>query len=231
MAAAGAPLSNYDFMMSVLSGIGSDYNPVVVLIIGKSQDLDLSESLSMLMTHEEMLEEQAHAEAMKANLALAANFAQKGLNKKKSFGHFNSKANFNQDGNRFDNPGYMQRGFRTSQQGGNHFRGKRGGRGNNNRGKNWNQGGRPGMPLFPGSSSSQYQPKCQVCFNFGHTAYDCKDRFNRDFVPPQMTYPHQGNNNQRFNQGYNQRNMSAYMATPETLWMRVGTWTAGQPIT
>lgn len=94
-------------MMSVLSDIGSDYNLVVVLIIGKSQDLDLSESLSMLMTLEEMLEQQAHAEAMKANLALAANFAQKGSNKKKSFGQVNSKANFNQDGNRFDNLGYM----------------------------------------------------------------------------------------------------------------------------
>lgn len=54
---------------------------------------------------------------------------------------------------------------------------------------------------------------------------------NRDFIPPQMRYLHQGNNNKRFNQGYNQRNVSAYMATPETLWMRASTRTAGQPIT
>ena len=32
-----------------------------------------------------------------------------------------------------------------------------------------------------------------------------------------MRYPHQGSYNQEFHQGYNQRNMSAYMATPETV--------------
>lgn len=55
-------------------------------------------------------------------------------------------------------------------------------------------------------------------FQFWTHDFDCKDRFNRDFVP-QMRYPHQGNNNynQKFNQTYNRRNMSAYMATPETV--------------
>ncbi|KAH9801347.1 retrovirus-related pol polyprotein from transposon RE1 [Citrus sinensis] len=83
MAAAGAPMSDYDFMISVLGGIGSEFNPVAVLITGRGLDLDLSESLSMLMTHKGMLEQQALAETMDANLAFAANFVKKGNNKKK----------------------------------------------------------------------------------------------------------------------------------------------------
>ncbi|KAK9182734.1 hypothetical protein WN944_025880 [Citrus x changshan-huyou] len=107
----------------------------------------------------------------------------------------------------------MQGNFRTNQ-GGNYYRGKKGGRGNNmHGGRSWNQGGRTQMP---GNFSQQYQPRCQVCFTIGHTADICKDRFNKDFVPV-MRYPHQSNYNQVFNQGYSQRNMSAYMATPETV--------------
>ena len=35
MAVAGPPMSDYDFMMSVLEGIGSEFNPVAVLITRK----------------------------------------------------------------------------------------------------------------------------------------------------------------------------------------------------
>ncbi|KAK9224840.1 hypothetical protein WN943_009878 [Citrus x changshan-huyou] len=87
----------------------------------------------------------------------------------------------------------------------------RGGRGNNmHGGRSWNQGGRTQMP---GHFSQPYQPRCQVCFIIGHTAATCKDRFNKDFIPAR--YPHQNNYNQGFNQGYSQRNMSAYLATLE----------------
>ncbi|KAH9711302.1 retrovirus-related pol polyprotein from transposon RE1 [Citrus sinensis] len=189
MAAAGAPMSDYDFMISVLGGIGSDFNPVAVLITGRGLDLDLSESLSMLMTHEGMLEQQALAETMDANLAFAANFVQKGNNNKKGFGTYNSKSGFNQDVSRSENSGYMMQGNFKGNQGGNFYRGRRGGRGNNmHGGRSWNQ---------------------------GHTAATCKDRFNKDFIPAR--YPHQNNYNQGFNQGYSQRNMSAYLATPETV--------------
>ncbi|KAL9440502.1 hypothetical protein AB3S75_019215 [Citrus x aurantiifolia] len=110
MAAAGAPMSDYDFMMSVLGGIGSEFNPVAVLITGRGLDLDLSESLSMLMTHEGMLEQQALAETMDANLAFAANFVQKGNNNKKGFGIYNSRSGFNQDALRSESSGYMMQG-------------------------------------------------------------------------------------------------------------------------
>ena len=101
----------------------------------------------------------------------------------------------------------MQGNFRTNQQGGNHYRGKKGGRGNNMYGgRPWNQGGRTQMP--GNFSSQQYQPRCQVCFTIGQTTDICKDRFNKDFVPA-MRYLHQSNYNQGFNQGYSQRNMSA----------------------
>ncbi|KAH9785453.1 retrovirus-related pol polyprotein from transposon RE1 [Citrus sinensis] len=213
MAAAGAPMSDYDFMISVLGGIGSDFNPVAVLITGRGLDLDLSESLSMLMTHEGMLEQQALAETMDANLAFAANFVQKGNNNKKGFGTYNSKSGFNQDVSRSENSGYMMQGNFRGNQSGNFYRGWRGGRGNNmHGGRSWNQGGRTQRPSH---FSQPYQPRCQVCFIIGHTAATCKDMFNKDFIPAR--YPHQNNYNQGFNQGYNQRNMSAYLATPETV--------------
>ncbi|KAH9801351.1 retrovirus-related pol polyprotein from transposon RE1 [Citrus sinensis] len=97
MAAAGAPMSDYDFMISVLGGIGSEFNPVAVLITGRGLDLDLSESLSMLMTHKGMLEQQALAETMDANLAFAANFVKKGNNKKKGHTADICKDRFNKD--------------------------------------------------------------------------------------------------------------------------------------
>ncbi|KAH9649096.1 retrovirus-related pol polyprotein from transposon RE1 [Citrus sinensis] len=187
MAAAGAPMSDYDFMIK---------------------------SLSMLMTREGMLEQQALAETMDANLAFAANFVQKGNNKKKYFGTYNAKSGFNQDASRSENPGYMMQGNFRSNQGGTFYRGRKGGRGNNMYGgRSWNQGGRTQMP---GNVSQPYQPRCQVCFTIGHTADICQDRFNKDLIPV-MRYPHQSNGNQGFNQGYNQRSMSAYMATPETV--------------
>ena len=68
----------------------------------------------------------------------------------------------------------------------------------------------------PGHFSQPYQPRCQVCFIIGHTAATCKDRFNKDFIPI-TRYPHQSNYNQQFNQGYSQRNMSAYMEATETV--------------
>ncbi|KAH9672921.1 retrovirus-related pol polyprotein from transposon RE1 [Citrus sinensis] len=188
MAAAGTPMSDYDFMMSVLGGIGSEFNPVAVLITGRGLDLDLSESLSTLMTHEGMLEQQALVETMDANLAFAPNFVKKGNN--------NKKGNF------------------RGNQGENFYRGRKCGRGNNmHRGRSWNQGGRTQMPGHVlGHFSQPYQPRCQVCCIIGHTAATCKDRFNKDFIPA-TRYPHQSN----YNQGYSQRNMSAYMATPEAV--------------
>ena len=57
MAAVGAPMSDCDFMMSVLGGIGSESNHVTVLTTRKWQGMDLSNSLSMLMTHEGILEQ------------------------------------------------------------------------------------------------------------------------------------------------------------------------------
>ena len=76
----------------------------------------------MLMTHEGMLEQQALAETMDANLAFAANFIQKGNNNKKGFGTYNSKSGFNQDVSRSENSGYMMQGNFRGNQGGNFYR-------------------------------------------------------------------------------------------------------------
>ena len=44
---------------------------------------------------------------MEANLAFAVNFSQRGPNKKKCSGAYNSNFAFNQDGSRSENFGYM----------------------------------------------------------------------------------------------------------------------------
>ncbi|KAK9217740.1 hypothetical protein WN943_006368 [Citrus x changshan-huyou] len=138
------------------------------------------------MTQEGMLEQQALAETMDANLVFAVNFVQKGNNNKKGFGTYNSRFGFNQDVLKSENSGYMMQGNFRGNQGGNFYRGRKGGRRNNNMHgrRSWNQGGRTQMPgHVPGQFSQPYQPRCQVCFIIGHTVATCKDKFNKDFIP------------------------------------------------
>lgn len=33
-----------------------------------------------------------------------------------------------------------------------------------------------------GGGNNRWRPKCQICKNWGHEAYDCRNRFNQDYI-------------------------------------------------
>ncbi|KAL5787487.1 hypothetical protein ACOSP7_004436 [Xanthoceras sorbifolium] len=52
---AGEVVQNKDLLLSILNGIGREYNPVAVLIAKQSHTIDIQEAQYMLMVHEQRL--------------------------------------------------------------------------------------------------------------------------------------------------------------------------------
>lgn len=56
---SGLCLSKEDHILYILSGLGSDYNALVVLVTSKKESYTIAEISSLLLTNEKLLEQQA----------------------------------------------------------------------------------------------------------------------------------------------------------------------------
>ncbi|KAH9687366.1 retrovirus-related pol polyprotein from transposon RE1 [Citrus sinensis] len=208
LAIASNPISSLDFLTHLISGLGQPYYPVVVYLEVNIAKISISEAYSMLLSHEARLEANKLSANKEAKLNYAANIAQTGSgvnsNNKKPGGQFNN----NWNGGQFNNNWNKNGGFRGGYAGGRGAYGRNfpqgQGRGNWNGG--WNgsfgnfpQGGRgssyngnPGQAGgfnggFPNGKGVLDQAvtnvTCQICFKPRHTAVECRNRFNKDYVP------------------------------------------------
>ncbi|KAH9727210.1 retrovirus-related pol polyprotein from transposon RE1 [Citrus sinensis] len=161
LAIAGNPISSLDFLTHLISRLDS-----------------------ILLSHEARLEANQLSSSKEAKLNYAANIAQTGFgtnnNNKKPGGQFNN----NWNGGQFNNNWNKNGGFRGGYAGG------RGGYGRNfpqgqERG-NWNGGWNGSFGNFPqGGVLDQAiaNVTCQICFKPRHTAAECRNRFNKDYIP------------------------------------------------
>ncbi|KAH9682619.1 retrovirus-related pol polyprotein from transposon RE1 [Citrus sinensis] len=218
LAIAGSPVSSLDFITHLISGLGQPYYPVVVYIEANVLKMSINEAYSMLLTHEARLESNQSNSFKEVKQNYAANLAQAGNNQKK----VNNQGGWN--GNTGNKPGFHNwNGNFTNRGGFNPGRGQNSGRGQwNNNWNNWN--GNQGRGNFAGAARNfsgrfpggyngfgrgggRGNIVCQICFKHNHTAADCKDRFNRNFVP---NFSVQGNFPDQ-----NQTSRAAFMATSE----------------
>ncbi|KAH9699266.1 retrovirus-related pol polyprotein from transposon RE1 [Citrus sinensis] len=191
---AGSPVSSLDFLTHLISGLGQPYYPVVVYIEANLAKMSINEAYSMLLTHEARLEANQLNSSKEAKMNFAANVAQTGQNTKS--GQYNANWNKNQNGNGNGGRGGFGRGFSQGQVRGNwngnwnngwngaspgNYQGKGGfGSGNGNFAKPG------GFHNSNGRGSSDLNSAgviCQIYFKPKHTAAECRNKFNREFIP------------------------------------------------
>ncbi len=190
LAVAGSHVSSLDFLTHLISGLGQPYYPVVVYIEANLAKTTINEAYSMLLTHEARLDANQLSSSKEAKMNFAVNVAQTG--------QYNANWNKNQNGNGNNNGGRggFGRGFPQGQVRGNwngnwknawngapygNYQGRGGfGSGNGNFAKSggFHNGNGKGSsdPNFAGVI-------CQICFKPEHTAAECRNRFNREFIP------------------------------------------------
>ncbi|KAH9751748.1 retrovirus-related pol polyprotein from transposon RE1 [Citrus sinensis] len=203
LAIAGNPISSLDFITHLISGLGQPYYPVVSSV------------------------------NKEAKLNYAANFAQTGSNNKSS-NQFNNNWNKNAGNNNGGRGGYgrgytqgqgrgnwnnnwngngMQTGnyqgrgpFQTGNYQGRGYAGNGGYAGGNSNGNFARNGGgfNNGKNVIDPNTTTV---TCQICFKPRHTAAECRNRFNREFVP---FYPTFGYNPAQF-----QAPRAAFLTTSE----------------
>ncbi|KAH9698429.1 hypothetical protein KPL71_024008 [Citrus sinensis] len=194
LAIAGTPVTSLHFITHLISGLGQPYYPVVVYIEANLAKMTVNEAYSMLLTHKARLEAHQSNASKETKLTYAANVAQTGTNTK--FGGQNN-ANWIRNGNNNNGGrGAFGRGFSQGQGRGNwngvwnnnaqpvNYQG-RGGYGVNN-GNNFgaNNGNFGGFTNGKGASDPNGAVVIyQICFKPKHTAAECRNIFNKEFVP------------------------------------------------
>ncbi|KAH9684575.1 hypothetical protein KPL70_013597 [Citrus sinensis] len=173
LALASSPVNELDLITHLITGLDQSYYPVVVHIEANMLNMDLSEAYAMLLTHEARLENNKLHDSKETKSNYAVNVAQAGNYQKKGRGNWNNNFRGFAGGFKSGFPGSA--GFNNSY--------GRGGFNSRGAGKNFAQG--TGVA-------------CQICFRFNHTASECRDRFNRNFVPnfPAPAPNHFSNQNQ-----------------------------------
>ncbi|KAL9438313.1 hypothetical protein AB3S75_024063 [Citrus x aurantiifolia] len=159
LALAGSPVNDLDLITHLISSLDQSYYLVVVYIEANMLYMDLSEAYAMLLTHEARLENNKLHDSKETKNNYAANVAQAGNFSKKGRGNWNNN-NFRGFVGGFSNGFPGPGGF------------------NNNYGRGGFNSGGAGKNFAQGTGVA-----CQICFRFNHTAVECRDRFNRNFVP------------------------------------------------
>ena len=153
-------MSDEDFIMCVLAGVGPKYDSVVTNINSMPETPSLSEVYGMLLSQETRT---------KQNLSTGS-----------------LEANFTQMRNGRRNWGYGER-FGNQQQPGIVFRNPGGGSGNGGSGGpgqvNQNAQDKGKGKAVAENESSESKGPCQICFKMGHTAAECWHRFKKNYVP------------------------------------------------
>jgi histone deacetylase 1/2 len=158
--AAGQSLSDEEFILYILGGLGNEYESVVVNLTSRKDGLNLQEVQFMLENQENRIEQNlGHLNTDSYNLsANYVNYPPRNNMNQRNHNNY-ARNNFNSQGfsgNQRSNQYYSQRG-RSNRGGGRVYRGR--GRFNN------------------------YNNKviCQVCGSPGHTAIKCFRRFDENF--------------------------------------------------
>ena len=232
LAIAGSSISNLDFITHLISGLGQLYYPVMVYIEANVLKMSIDEAYSMLLTHEPRLESANSNASKEAKMNYAANLVQTGNNSRKANYNAGWNNNNNNQGNYTGNYGNITEGGNWN---GNYGRGNSGARRGGNAGYgtgrgqwNGNQGGNQGRDGFAGFNGNNFVGFngngfaagfnnsgrrsgrgiiCQICFKPNHSATECRNKFNQNFVPNplvQGSFPNQ-----------NQGPKAAFMVTSE----------------
>ncbi|KAH9693065.1 retrovirus-related pol polyprotein from transposon RE1 [Citrus sinensis] len=158
--AAGNNMTDEDFIMCVLAGVGPEYDSVVTNINSMPETPSLSEVYGMLLSQETRTEQNL------STGSLEANFTQM-RNGRRNWGYGERFGNQQQPGIVFRTPGS------SSGNGGS------GGPGQTN--QNAQDKGK-GKAVAENEGSESKGP-CQICFKMGHTAAECWHRFKKNYVP------------------------------------------------
>jgi hypothetical protein len=183
MTAAGRPIDDAELIGYILAGLDEDYNSLNQAYNLQGCVMSLSDFYSHFITIEQTLEQQAHMRQFSAS----ANAATRGYRGGGGTSNQGGGGGYPLQGG---SGGYLHQGGGGGylHQGGHH--GGNGGR----YGSNGNQGGGGGGPRYDNRQQQQQHknqggggrrnnnhnrgPRCQVCKVYGHTALQCKDRFN-----------------------------------------------------
>ena len=176
--AIGENITEQDRILYLLAGLRAEYNSFVITVTSRHEPLSLEEIHSMLLTHENRLEQQHTTEETNLLQANITTMNIQGHNKK------------NQKSSQFKTQG---RGNQNQQQFNHQNFGRGRGRGHyNNNGGNFGHG--PGRGSFNNhsyssgnfnnvSGGSNGKPQCQVCGKYGHIAINCYHRFDQTYQP------------------------------------------------
>jgi histone deacetylase 1/2 len=159
MAAAGRSIEDEELVEHILTGLNSEFEPLVAALLARVEPLSLEELYSQLLSFETRMD-LYHGDQGSANMA-----------------------------GRGGRGGARGRGPSQGRGRGNGGRGRGSGNGNGNGNNgysnNYNGGRRGGYSSNNGkrTTNNDSRPLCQVCLKRGHTAIECWHRFDEDFVP------------------------------------------------
>ena len=83
LAAARNSITDEDLLMHLLTGLGLEYEYVVVMISGKEEPVDINYAVSMLLTHECIIDKKNASNISDAGENFTANYIQATYNQKK----------------------------------------------------------------------------------------------------------------------------------------------------
>ena len=151
--AAGNHMSNDDFVLCLLAGLGPKYDSIVATINAKSESITPSEVYGMLLSQENMFEHQNSVN----RIGFQANIAYYRRNQRRNW-----QPNFNNTGN-------------VTNQNGRQY-------GSNSGGGNFNPAQEKMKGKAQIDEETPKGP-CQICFKKNHTAVNCWYRFKKNYVP------------------------------------------------
>ncbi|KAL4284177.1 hypothetical protein GQ457_16G007100 [Hibiscus cannabinus] len=191
LAACGNPLSETMHISAILSGLPSEYEPVVAVITSSQQPYKLDGVCGVLLDTEARLQE-THA----ANLVQTSNLGYDGYQFGSSGGSnafldqsyypfvgqvssgssipqksFSDSRSYTQSPSYYQNPSFSQRVYQTPYQNSSFFRGA-----SFQSGRSYSRGGR--ARFFGGRS----RPQCQLCGRIGHLVNRCYYRFDQSYA-------------------------------------------------
>ncbi|KAL9415973.1 hypothetical protein AB3S75_039212 [Citrus x aurantiifolia] len=159
--AAGNNMSDEDFIMYVLAGVGSECDYVGTNINSMPETPSLSEVYNMLLSQETRTEQNLSPGSLEANFTQMRNG-------RRNWGNGERFGNQQQPGIVFRNP---SSGF-----------GNGGGNGDPSKGNQNVQDKGKGKAVTENEGSESKGP-CQICFKIGHIAAECWHRFKKNYVP------------------------------------------------
>ncbi|XP_071676958.1 uncharacterized protein [Lolium perenne] len=178
MVAAGSPLKDDEVIDYMITGLGSDFNPLAASMIRDNRADSLADVYSHVLSFESLCAGQTQTD----DWSSSAN----AVSRPGSFPTAGQPSQQRPYDNNPGRPGTGQGGGgdRRQNNGGNN---NYGGSGNNNR-SNDNYGGGDCRRYNGGgngrNSRKKQRPQCQLCNYWGHDASDCRNRFNPESAPP-----------------------------------------------